>query len=306
MPTGIALDAEIAAVVEEIAARPLLWEVPIAEARAAGEAETDTLCGPGEPVAEVSDIAVAGPAEPIGVRVYRPDGAHGLVVFFHGGGWVLGSLRAYDPMCRAMANASGATVASVDYRLAPEAPFPAAVEDAVAAASALLEREPPEPVVLAGDSAGGNLAAVVARRLRDTGLDDGRVRLQALVYPVCDDDLDRASYRGYAEGFGLTAATMAHFWRLYRPGPRSTDPDACPLRAADLRGLPPALVLLAEADVLRDEGEAYAAALREAGVPVMLRRRDGTVHGYLRWTGRTRIARTAVSELGGALRTALA
>ena len=288
------LDPEIQRILDEINAQrgPAPETLSVAQLRAAHDAETEQLAGTGPEVAEVSEGTVPGPAGPIPVRSYRPDGARGTVAYFHGGGWVVGSLDSVDAVCRALAVASGAAVASVDYRLAPEHPYPAAVEDALAATRAL------RADVVAGDSAGGNLAAVVARRVP-------RLKLQVLIYPVTDAGVNTPSYREFGERHGLTAALMARFWELYLNGAHGADPDASPLRAADLSGAPPAYVLTADHDVLRDEGEAYARALERAGVPVAVRRWPGTIHGFWRWQGSSALARAAARDAGGAIRAAL-
>jgi len=284
---------------------------PVELARATHDLETAELSGPGPRVAEVRDLEVPGPGGPIPVRVFRPEGTGplALAAYLHGGGWVMGSLDGFDPLCRALANESGAVVASIDYRLAPEHPFPAAPDDARAALRWLHEHAAelgadPGRMGVAGDSAGANLATVAARRLRDEG--DSPLRFQALVYPVTDSALNTPSYRESSEGFGLSAASMKRFWELYLNGADGRRPDASPLQAEDLSGLPPAFVLTVRDDVLRDEGEAYAAALEAAGVPVTLRRYDGAIHGFFRWIARTEISRRAVAEVGAALRTALA
>jgi acetyl esterase len=288
---------------------PPAHEVPIEQARAGHEAESEHMSGPGEPVAEVRDLAVPGPAGDIPVRVYRPDGDTPLplVAYVHGGGWMLGSIESFDTVVRALANASGAIVASIGYRLAPEDPFPAGLDDVLGAFRWLAAHAAdlggdPQRLAIAGDSAGGNLATVAARRLR------GEVdfKLQALVYPVTDAGVNSPSYRDFGEGYGLTAASMQRFWNLYLNGCDGLDPDASPLRADDLEGCPPAFVLTAEADPLRDEGEAYAEALREAGVAVETRRFEGTIHGFWRWLAATSVSRRAVEEVAAALRAALA
>jgi acetyl esterase len=276
-------------------------EVPVAQARAGHEHETEVLGGPGEEVGEVSDIEVAGVGGPIRVRVYVPrEPTGGVLAYFHGGGWVVGSIESFDTTCRALANASGAIVGSVGYRLAPEHPFPAGLEDCVAATKALAERYPDEPLAVAGDSAGGNLAIAVARRLRDD------VRAQALIYPVADAGLNTPSMRDFGEGYGLTVAGLQRYWNLYVDGVDGFQPDTSPLRADDLAGLPPTFVLTAELDVLRDEGEALAEKLREAGVQVSHRRYDGVIHGFWRWMAVTPRTREAIDEVGAALRRALA
>jgi len=307
------LDPEIQPIVDlmEAAAVPPGHVVPIEQARAAHDRETAWLSGSGEDVAEVRDITVPGPGGAIPVRVFRPpgEGSLPLAAYVHGGGWAIGSIDAFDPLCRALANASGAVIASIGYRLAPEHPFPAGLDDVRAAVRWLAEhaRElggDPERMAIAGDSAGGNLATVTARRLRDES--GSPLRFQALVYPVCDSALDTGSYRASSEGFGLSALGMQRYWELYLDGADGGDPDASPLRAEDLSGLPPAFVLTVRDDVLRDEGEAYARALEAAGVPVTLRRYDGAVHGFFRWLAQSRLSRRAVAEVGAALREALA
>ena len=284
---------------------PPAHEVPVAGARAAHSAETERLCGPGEPVAEVRDVLVPAAGGDVRVRVFRPatDEPSGVVAYLHGGGWVMGTIESYDTPVRALANASGAIVAAVDYRLAPEHRYPAAVDDSLAAIRWLAAhaRElggDPARLAIAGDSAGGNLAAVAARRLRD----ELPIRLQALIYPVTDAALNTPSYREFSEDHGLSAASMRRFWNLYLDGADGADPDASPLRAGDLSGVAPAYVLTAEEDVLRDEGEAYAAALRDAGVPTELVRWPGTIHGFFRWLAVAAAAREAVDAVGAALR----
>ena len=307
------LDPEIQPIVDlmESAPGPPAHRVPIAQARAAHDREAEVLSGPGEEVAEVRDVHAPGPGGPVRVRLFRPAAAGilPLVAYAHGGGWVLGSLDSFDTLCRALANASGALVASIEYRLAPEHPFPAAAEDVRAAvrwlaANAVALGADAARIAIAGDSAGGNLAAVTARRLRDEG--GPPLRMQALIYPVCDSGLNTPSYRENGSGFGLSAESMRRFWELYLDGADGRDPDASPLRAADLTGVPPAYVVTVSRDVLRDEGEAYANALERAGVPVTLRRYDGPVHGFFRWLARTELSRRAVGEVAAALRAGLA
>jgi acetyl esterase len=245
------LDPEIQQIVElmEAASGPPAHLVPIDQARIAHDREGAIRGGPGEEVAEVREITVPGPGGPIPVRVFRPagEGPLALVAYAHGGGWVLGSLDGFDPVC---------------------------------------------------------LATVTARHLRDEG--GSPLRFQALVYPVCDSALDTPSYRACAEGFGLSAVNMKRYWDLYLDGADGRVPDASPLQADDLSGLPPAFVLTVRDDVLRDEGEAYAHALEAGGVPVTLRRYDGAVHGFIRWLAKSRLSRQAVADVGAALREGLA
>jgi acetyl esterase len=233
------------------------------------------LFGEPDPVESVEDSI----AEHVPVRVYSSAGnGPGVFVYFHGGGWVVGSLESHDRLCRTLAARSGVTVVSVGYRLAPEHPYPAAVDDAWTATHWAAARF--EPVVVGGDSAGGHLAAVVALRARDQGL---HIALQVLVYPVTDHAFDTASYREHGRGTNLTEPTMRWFWRHFLGDEqRGAEPEASPLRAPDLTGVAPALVLTAEHDPLRDEGEAYAQRLVDAGVPTTLTRYDGLIHGFLR------------------------
>ncbi|RSN68681.1 MULTISPECIES: alpha/beta hydrolase [Actinomadura] len=233
----------------------------------------------------VDDLAVRGPDGPVPVRLYRPaEGPLPAVVYLHGGGWVLGGVENVDGLCRGLAADAGCAVLSVGYRLAPEHPFPAAVDDAWAVVAAAV-REPgrfgirpgPGAVAVAGDSAGGNVAAAVALLARDRGVG---LAHQLLVYPVTDTARDAPSWREYGSGYGLDAAALSRFMDLYRGGADPRDPRLAPLRAPDLRGAAPATVITAEYDILRDEGEAYARRLAAAGVPVELRRYDGVVHSF--------------------------
>ena len=189
-------------------------------------------------------------------------------------------------------NPSGATVAAVDYRLAPEHRFPAAVDDCLAAIR-WIASELGGPLTVAGDSAGGNLAAVAARRLRG----EVPLRLQVLIYPVIDAAVNTPSYKEFSDGHGLSAASMRRFWNLYLDGANGHDPDASPVRADDLAGVAPAFVLTAEEDVLRDEAEAYAEALRAAGVDVELVRWPGVIHGFFRWVATTKAAGEAIAAV---------
>ena len=273
-------------------------------------AEAPGLFGPVEDVDVVVDHQIPGPGGSIPIRIYRPDDDRLLLpglVYFHGGGWVLGDLDTHDGVARALASRARSIVVSVHYRLAPEHPFPAAVDDAWAVAAWVAEHGPAgidrDRLAVGGDSAGGNLAAIVALRGRERGF---RFRFQLLVYPVTDCDLDTRSYLDYADGFGLSRDAMRWFWDLYVPpeGGR-LDPDASPLRAGDLAGVAPALVQTAEFDVLRDEGEAYAARLEQAGVAVTLTRYDGLIHGFIRMPGVFDRASNALNEAATALHTAL-
>ncbi len=241
----------------------------------------------GEPVASVEDRAITANGAQIPVRIYRPESGPAVkpaLVWFHGGGWVIGSLDGSDFGCRIMANASGCTVISVDYRLAPEYKFPTAVDDCLAVTKWVAENGPElgvdgARIAVGGDSAGGNLAAVVSQLARDGG--GPAIAFQALVYPVTNYDFSTASYRDNAEGYLLERDSMEWFWGHYlRSEADGASTKASPLRHTNLAGLPPAIVLTAEFDPLRDEGEAYAKRMRAAGVPVEARRYDGQIHGF--------------------------
>ncbi|WP_204040931.1 alpha/beta hydrolase [Acrocarpospora phusangensis] len=233
------------------------------------------------PMAAVRDDEETG----VPVRIYRPAGDAGpspVAVYYHGGGWVYGSVERNDPLARDLAARTGAVVVSVDYRLAPEHRFPAAADDAWTVLADVFERPErygadPSRVAVVGDSAGGNLAAVVAWQARDAGY---RLAHQLLVYPVVDVAMDTPSYRAYASGFGLGADEMAWFVKKYAGGADPSDPRLAPLRLADMSGLAPATVITAECDPLCDEGAAYADALRGAGVPVGYRCYEGSLHGF--------------------------
>jgi acetyl esterase len=236
-------------------------------------------------VASVGDRTVPGPDGSLPVRIYTPNGSpRGAIVYFHGGGWVIGNIEVVDAPCRALADATGCVVVSAQYRLAPESAYPAAAEDCYAVTSWVAEHlgelgTEPAGIVVAGDSAGGNLAAVVALMARDRG--GPEIALQALIYPATDlQSMDTESYRDNGEGYLLTAASMRWFRDHYIPDEsRRGEPYASPARAADLSGLPPAFIATMEFDPLRDDGERYAQLLQEAGGQVTVQRYDGQIHG---------------------------
>ena len=284
-------------------------ELTVEEARRRGGSAPVDAMVPFENVTQV--IRGIRVNEQVGARAYRPrDGILPLLVYFHGGGWVVGSVDLSDNFCRALANASGCVVLSVEYRLAPEHRYPAAADDAYAATvwaarnADALDIDPAR-VAVGGSSAGGNLAAVAARRARERG--GPRIAAQLLHVPVTDHDFTTSSYRAFATGHGLTLAGMRWFWDHYAPEvARRDEPDASPLRAKDLAGLPRAIVVTAECDPLRDEGRAYAARLRSAGVSVASLEYAGMVHGFMGWSSKIAAARRAFVEVGAALREALA
>lgn len=243
--------------------------------------------GAPQEVASVRDVSIPGADFTIAARVYTPTGGtepRPAIVFFHGGGWVIGSLNTHDKRARALANASGAVVVAVDYRLAPEHKFPCAAEDAylavswVASSAAALGVDAARLAVF-GDSAGANLSTVAALMARERG--GPALAAQILICPVTNYAFDTQSYASNGQGYNLTTDSMRWFWGHYlRSDADGASPYASPLRASSLAGLPPAVVITAEFDPLRDEGEAYAAALSAAGVPVVTKRYDGMIHGF--------------------------
>jgi acetyl esterase len=306
------LDPGLKVVLDQLAANPgpQLHELPVAQARAFYDQMQ--LPRPEVKVADVQNRRIPGPAGEIPVRVYRPEGQAPFpgLVYFHGGGWVIGSLETHDGSCRELANRAGCVVVSVDYRLAPEHRYPAAAEDCFAATKWVAEHAgelgiDPKRLAIGGDSAGGNLAAVVALMAREPR--GPALRHQLLIYPVTDADFTRPSYRENAEGYLLSTKAMEWFWNHYVPdSAQRAEPFASPLRAKDLAGLPPAFVLTAEYDPLRDEGEAYAKRLQQAGVATQLKRYDGAIHGFFAMGLLAQVGRDAVDDAVAALRAALA
>jgi acetyl esterase len=312
----MALDPKIRQLLDVSADAPPIGTVPVEVMR--GEAPSQMagwyrLGLVSTPVAAVEDRFVPGPAGDLPVRVYTPAGRgpFPLVVFFHGGGWVLGDLDTHDPFSRALCAGAGCVVVSVGYRLAPEHPFPAAPDDAVAATRWVGEHAAEvggdhARIALAGDSAGGNLAAVTALRIRDEG--GPALRGQLLIYPGLGyPSPPTPSYVENAEGYGMTREAATWFWDQYL-GDRTyaTNPLAAPLLAPDLSGLPPALVVTAEYDVLRDEGDLYVERLLEAGVPARLSRYDGVHHRFAEFIGILEQAEQARDEMCAWLREVLA
>jgi len=283
------------------------------QARARIRAGAAAAAGPEQAQPTVTDLAIPGPAGTLPARFYEPPGMgledRPLIVYFHGGGWTIGDLDTCDSVCRFLALNTPATVLSVGYRLAPEHPFPAAVDDALAAfrwAAVDNVRLGVDPgrIAVAGDSAGGNLAAAVSLLARDG--DGPAPAMQALIYPVTDAVGGQRSRDEFAEGFLLTKADMDWFERHYLPpGADHADPRVSILRAVDLSGLPPAYVTTAGFDPLRDEGESYAARMRDAGVQVTLRRHSGLIHGFANMTAVSDAARAAMLELTAAIRSHL-
>jgi len=283
------------------------------EARAETNAGVPVITGKPRPMARVEELTIPGPAGDLPARLYvalgAPQPPQPLLVYYHGGGWVIGSLDTHDGLCRFLADHSGCRVLSVDYRLAPEHPFPAPVEDAVAAFNWAAEQAgeigaDPDRIAVGGDSAGGNLAAAVCLQTRDG--DGPKPAMQLLLYPPTDAVGGHASRDTFAEGFLLTRNDMDWFESHYIPeGCDPDDPRISMLRAGDVANQPPAYVATAGFDPLRDEGEQYAARMREAGVQVVLQRHTGMIHGFANLTVLCPSARAAMLEVAGALRMGL-
>jgi acetyl esterase len=289
---------------------PALHELPVAQVREL----VSSLMGANpnsEAVGAVSNLSVPGPGGEIPVRVYLPrnSGPVPILVYLHGGGWVAGNVDAYDATCRALTNAAACAVVSVEYRLAPEHKFPAAPDDCYAAvkwvaAHAAQFGGDVTRLAVGGDSAGGNLTTVVAHMARDRG--GPRIAFQLLIYPVTDYNFGTRSYQQNADGYLLTKDAMKWFWNHYlREEADGSSPLASPLRSTKLAGLPPAFVITAEFDPLRDEGEAYGERLIEAGVPTVVKRYDGMIHGFFS-LGLFDQGRQAISDAAAGLRKAFA
>jgi acetyl esterase len=310
------LDAKVRALLDLRSDGPPLGTVSVETMRQEAPAQMAELFRMGlvsAPVAAVEDRLIPGPASDLPVRVYAPQGRgpFPLVVFFHGGGWVLGDLDTHDPFCRSICASAGCVVVSVGYRLAPENRFPAAPDDALAATRWVAEHAAevggdPARIVVAGDSAGGNLSAVTALRLRDEG--GPLLRGQLLIYPALGyPSPPTLSYIENAEGYGLTRESALWFWDQYLGDEsQAANPHAAPLLAPDLCGLPPALVITAEYDVLRDEGEQYVERLRTSGVPARLSRYDGVHHRFAEMIGILDQAELAREQMCAWLRDVLA
>ena len=302
------IDPHVQALLDAQAAAgdPPLNTMTVAAARAAAQPPASAALP--DAVAAVDSLRIPGPDGLIPARLYRPEGLGPwpVLVYFHGGGFVLGHLDTYDPWCRHVANRVPCIVISVDYRLAPEHPFPAAVDDSVAATAwvaahvATLGGDSTR-LAVAGDSAGGNLAAVVAQVARDLG--GPALTYQVLLCPATDHyEAGMPSYQSYAVGCGMTRDDVVWlFDHYYPPTVDRADARAFPLRARDVGGVPPALVITAEYDVLRDEGERYAGHLRAAHVPTTLSRYDGMIHNFQFSYDTLDGARRAVDEIVAAL-----
>jgi acetyl esterase len=303
-------EMQVLGAIRERIGGPALSSLTPAQARERTREEARVAAGRPTPVRAVAERTVPGPAGPLPARHYVPDEADGprpLLVFLHGGGFVVGDLDTHDELCRLLCVHAGAHVLAIDYRLAPEHPFPAAAEDAEAALAWALEHAAelgadPARVAVGGDSAGGNLSAVATQAVVRSG---GRPAAQLLIYPGTDMVTPRPALELFDRGAFLTTEDREWYHGNYVTLEQRADPRASPLLAEDLAGLPPALVVTAGFDPLRDEGRAYAEALRAAGSPVVLRHHPGMPHAFANMTGVSPAARDAVIELAGGLRALL-
>ena len=302
------LQPDVSMVLDMMAAMglPTFDSLPVDEARGL-LAQLSAARPPGPAVGEIKDGTLPGAAGPLEWRLYRPatPGPHPVVVYFHGGGWVLGSHDSDDPLCRDLCQRSGALIVSVNYRHAPEARFPAAVDDGLAAVRWVGEHAValggiPGELAVAGWSAGANVAAVTCQQVRDHG--GPEIRGQLLLTPVTDCDMTRSSYVENADGYVLTASLMKWFWDFYADAASRTHPKASPLRAKDLSNLPPAFVVTCQFDPLRDEGIAYAKAMAAAGVPVQQITARGHTHTSLTMIDVVVSGMPVRAEMAGALR----
>jgi acetyl esterase/lipase len=290
------LDPDIRRLLDTVFSAPAAPGPPnVAQLRGAAEIAPKVLGGPVEHVESVRDTTAPGRAGEVPMRIYRPasPAPRPLTLYAHGGGWVTGSLDSHDKLCRILANRLGSVVVAVDYRLAPEHAYPAALDDVAAVwrwvrGNAWALGADGTRFVAAGDSSGGNLVAALTLRLkREHAPQPG---LQLLLYPALDATCSRGSYREFATGYNLTGSQMAWYWDTYRFGADANQPELSPLHATELADLPPAVIAVASADVLRDDGLDYARRLEAAGVAARLVECTGTIHGFLRWTGEVRAA----------------
>ncbi|BCJ85462.1 alpha/beta hydrolase [Effusibacillus dendaii] len=306
------LDPQAKAVLElmKSAGAPPLNELSPERARQVYVAMRET--GEAEPVGNVENRTIPGPHGPIPIRIYTPDqeGPYPVLVYFHGGGWVIGNLDSHDPICRSLTNLAGCMVISVDYRLAPEHKFPVALEECYVATRWVFEHTDelgadPARIAVGGDSAGGNLAAVVSCQLRDRN--EFQPICQVLFYPVTNFDFDTESYQRNGQGYYLTKNLMTWFRDHYLQNEQdSRNPLAAPLLTEDLGGLPSALVITAEFDPLCDEGEAYAKRLKNAGVPVEYTRYNGMIHGFISMANRLDQGKKALQQAAEYLKSVFA
>lgn len=309
----MALDAIVKGLLDQMAANPMpkLWEVAPAQGREMYRMMASTFEPPAVPIGKIDNVTMPGPAGEIKLRVYTPvaggSAALPCLVYFHGGGWVIGDLDTHDALCRTLANETSARVVAVDYRLAPENKYPAAADDAYAAVKWVEQNAAklgidPNLIAVAGDSAGGNLAAVVALMAKQKG--GPRIVFQLLIYPVTQLRAQTESMKSFAEGYFLERRTMDWFCDQYAPGADPKDWRCSPLAAEDLAGLPRAYIVTAGFDPLRDEGKAYADKLNHAGVAAVYVDYPSMVHGFFNMSAVLPTARQAIADAAKALRKA--
>ena len=309
----MALDPQMQAILDQAAAaggKPFHAMTP-SEARQAIDVMFAAFRGDPAPVGKVEDRKLPGPVGEVPVRIYTPSGRgpFGILVYFHGGGWVIGNIETHDSLCRDLTNQAGVVTVSVDYRLAPEHKFPAGPEDCyavtkwVGANAALLNGETGR-LAVSGDSAGGNLAAVVTLMARERG--GPKIACQALIYPATDAANNTPSQKEFGQdGYILSKSDMDWFYGHYLNAGDVANPLVSPARAKDFNGLPPALILTAAYDPLRDEGEAYGEVLRKAGVPVKISRYEGVCHGFVSMAAALDAGKKAVAEISSELKKAI-
>ncbi|MFZ3035192.1 MAG: alpha/beta hydrolase [Parvibaculum sp.] len=309
------LDSQVRALLDGMAENPgpRIIDLPVPDAREMYRGIAATLDLQGVAIGKVEDRSIPGPDGEIPVRIYTPVAAGSdalpVLVYYHGGGWVIGDLDTHDALCRTLANEACCKVVAVDYRLAPEHVFPAAVDDCYAAlkwveANGASIGVDATRIAVAGDSAGGNLAAVISQIAK---ADKGpRIALQLLIYPVTDTDVDTGSYKANESGYFLERDGMIWFFDHYLKDADRDDPRIAPMKASSLEGLPAAYVVTAGFDPLRDEGRAYAEALKAAGVPITHVNYDGMIHGFFNLQGVLDVGREAVKAAAKALKEGLA
>lgn len=310
----MALDPQVKALLDSMAENPAprLIDLPVADGREMYRAMAATLDLQGVAIGKVEDRSIEGPGGALPLRIYTPVAAGGdalpVLVYFHGGGWVIGDLETHDALCRTLANEAVCKVVAVDYRLAPEHVFPAAVDDCYAAlkwveANGASIGVDATRIAVAGDSAGGNLAAVMSQIAK---AEKGpKISFQLLIYPATDTDVDTGSYQANGSGYFLERDGMIWFFDHYIAGADRNDTRISPAKATSFAGLPPAYVVTAGFDPLRDEGRAYAEALKAAGVPTEHVNYDGMIHGFFNLQGVLDVGRDAVKTAAKALKAAL-
>lgn len=309
----MALDAFVKGLIDQMAANPMpkLWEVPAIQGREMYRMMASALEPPAVAIGKIENTTMPGPGGPLKLRIYTPVAQSGsalpALIYFHGGGWVIGDLDTHDALCRTLANETGARVVSVDYRLAPEHKFPAAADDCYAAVKWVEQNASSlgvdaNRIAVAGDSAGGNLSAVVCLMAKQKG--GPRIVYQLLIYPVTQWKADTGSMNAFAEGYFLEKRTMHWFFEQYAAGKDANDWRLSPLAAPDVSGLPRAYVVTAGFDPLRDEGKAYADKLNRAGVAAVYVDYPGMVHGFFNMQAAIPTAKAAISDAAKALRQA--